>query len=89
MDSDVLERQELTGGGGGGIKDTEGGSIAVAAVASSAAAVAADGIDGYISQLDKDGNIQQGGCHSQTQYTHQSKRLREFRNLTPEFHSIS
>ena len=62
MDSDVLERQELTGGGGGGgIKDTEGGSIAVAAVASSAAAVAADGIDGYISQLDKDGNIQQGG----------------------------
>ena len=52
MDSDVLERQELTG-----LKENEGGTIAVA---SSAAAVAADGIDGYISQLDKDGNIQQG-----------------------------
>ena len=57
MDSDVLERQELTGGGG--IKNNEG-SIAVAS-----ATVAADGVDGYISQLDKDGNIQQG-CHSQT-----------------------
>ena len=55
MDSDVLERQELTGGGEG-----NDGSIAVSAVASSAMAVAADGIDGYISQLDKDGNIQQG-----------------------------
>ena len=62
MDSDVLERQELTGGNA--IKDNDG-SIAVAAVSSSSA-VAADGIDGYISQLDKDGNIQQG-FDSQTQ----------------------
>ena len=62
MDSDVLERQELTGGNA--IKDNDG-SIAVAAVSSSSA-VTADGIDGYISQLDKDGNIQQG-CDSQTQ----------------------
>ena len=61
MDSDVLERQELTGGGG--LKDGVGGEGSIAVAASAAAS--GDGVDGYISQLDKDGNIQQG-CHSQT-----------------------
>ena len=51
MDSDVLERQELTGGGGAHKDNAVDATIAVAA--------AGDGIDGYISQLDKDGNIEQ------------------------------
>ena len=53
MDSDVLERQELTGGGGARKDNAVDATIAVAPAA------AGDGIDGYISQLDKDGNIEQ------------------------------
>jgi hypothetical protein len=57
MDSDVIERQELTcvspeGGIGGAVGNNDVGVDV-------STAINVDGVDGYISRLDNDGNIEQ------------------------------